>query len=333
MAAAPPPGGVLLLDGGMGHLLKSKGVEQLLPGLKFDELFLAGTLANVQRPELVMTAHREYIDAGAHVITTNSFSCTQWALEKIRKQAYQIELVEAAGKLARQAVAECGRRDVLVAGSLPPLQDSYQSQGLAAFEMQQPQYEVLANALQPHCDLLLCETLSTVTEGAAAASAAAATGLPWWISWTLEDNEAALLRSGEPLARAVAAVAQLPGLQVLLVNCCSPAAVTAALPVLRAAAPGPGVLVGGYANGFATPTSEWLAGGSSSDAPACLPPEEYDSEGLILPEAYAAHAKRWVAAGAAVVGGCCGVGPAHIAAVAEGLGLVGERGAECRCAS
>lgn len=56
-----------------------------------------------------------------------------------------------------------------------------------------------AGTLKPHCDLLLCETLATLTEGLAAASAASASGLPWWISWTLEDSERALLRSGEPL--------------------------------------------------------------------------------------------------------------------------------------
>ena len=156
----------------------------------------------------------------------------------------------------------------------------------------------------------------------------------------------------------MAAVAQLPGLDGLLVNCSSPAAVAAALPVLKAAAP-PGVRLGGYANAFKTTTSggagrgavgecaaatrccrispialaasapphaapDWLAGGSrpgpSSAAAAqpLLPPpaEEYDTaSGLILPEAYARHAQRWVQLGAGVVGGCCGVGPAHIAAI------------------
>jgi len=56
-----------------------------------------------------------------------------------------------------------------------------------------------AGLLKPHVDLLLCETLATITEGVAAGSAAAASGLPWWISWTLEDSQAARLRSGERL--------------------------------------------------------------------------------------------------------------------------------------
>ena len=116
-------------------------------------------------------------------------------------------------------------------------------------------------------------------------------------------------------------MAQVPGLQALLVNCCSPAAVAAALPVLRAAAPSTGVLVGGYANGFQTTTSEWLAGGTSSESIRSLPEEEYDSEGLILPSAYAQHAQQWVARGAGIVGGCCGVSPRHIARIAQALSL------------
>lgn len=56
-----------------------------------------------------------------------------------------------------------------------------------------------AGLLKPHVDLLLCETLATVTEGQAAGSAAAASGLPWWASWTVEDSEGCRLRSGESL--------------------------------------------------------------------------------------------------------------------------------------
>jgi methionine synthase I (cobalamin-dependent) len=57
---------------------------------------------------------------------------------------------------------------------------------------------------------------------------------------------------------------------------------------------------------------EWISGGSSAGT-VSPPAEEYDAQGIILPEAYAQHAKRWIDAGARVVGGCCGVGPAHIA--------------------
>lgn len=58
-------GAVTLLDGGIGHLLKAKGVERLVPGLEYEQLFLAGALANDLAPEAVSEVHRENIAAGA----------------------------------------------------------------------------------------------------------------------------------------------------------------------------------------------------------------------------------------------------------------------------
>ena len=66
----PPPMEVILLDGGMGHLLKQRGL--LVPGLPYDQQFLAGAIANVEAADQIVAAHKEYINAGAEVITTNS---------------------------------------------------------------------------------------------------------------------------------------------------------------------------------------------------------------------------------------------------------------------
>lgn len=85
----------------------------------------------------------------------------------------------------------------------------------------------------------------------------------------------------------------------------------AAVPCLRRLAPA-GVRVGGYANGFRQTTGEWLEGRGKADINDA---GDYDEVGDLLPGAYAAHAASWVRAGAGVVGGCCGVGPAHIESV------------------
>ncbi|GAB4816181.1 hypothetical protein N2152v2_003227 [Parachlorella kessleri] len=189
---------VLVLDGGTGHLLKAKGIEQLVPGLAYDQLFLAGTLANIHQPELVKEVHREYVVAGADVLTTNSFACTSYSLSKIGKACQAAELISSAARLAREVADQAGRQ-VQVAGTLPPLQESYQTHGLPSPDDMQQQYRQIAAALLPHVDLLLCETLATVAEGLAAATVASESGKPWWISWTLEDNLSARLRSGEAL--------------------------------------------------------------------------------------------------------------------------------------
>ncbi|GBF99997.1 hypothetical protein Rsub_12724 [Raphidocelis subcapitata] len=318
---------LLILDGGTGHLLKQWGAA--LPGLPVEQQFLAGVAANETDPQLVVRAHREYVAAGADVITTNSFSATAHSLAKIgRPAAAAPALARAAARNAAAARAAAGRagEGVLIAGSLPPLKESYQSDGLCPHDEAVQQYRDLAEAMAPHVDLFLAETLAAGGEAEAAAEATATLGKPLWVSFTLEDSPAVCLRSGEPLAGAARPLLRHPHLRALLLNCCAPGAVAAALPALRAAAP-PAVRVGAYANGFRTTTSEWLAGGGGGGggggdgaARLELDPREYDAQGLITPEAYARHAVAWARAGASVVGGCCGVGPAHIAAVAAALG-------------
>lgn len=135
------------------------------------------------------------------------------------------------------------------------------------------------------------------------------------MSFTLDDSPAARLRSGEPLADAVAAVtaaASSSRLAAVLLNCSHPEAISAALPLLLSLVP-PGVKVGAYANGFKTTTTQWL-GQRSGDL--TIRDEDYLPSGMITPAACARYALSWRRQGATILGGCCGVGPEHIAAVA-----------------
>lgn len=193
------------------------------------------------------------------------------------------------------------------------------------------EYSSLAAALAPHVDLLLCETMASTAEALAAATAATSCGAPLWVSFTLDDSTQGILRSGERLSYAVAELfnRRVSHIGCVLVNCCSPAAVGAAMPILASAVPDGCCKFGGYANGFKQTTSEWLlnVGASQISGASSNPPVEYDTEGIILPSAYAGHARQWVAEGASVVGGCCGIGPAHIAE------LVKMKGRNCSLAT
>jgi len=150
-------------------------------------------------------------------------------------------------------------------------------------------------SIAPFSDVLLCETMSTVDEGRAAATAAAETGLPVWVSWTLNEKEP-VLRSGESIKDAFEAVEKVCGenLQACLFNCTSPEVITLALPILRDLAPK--LRIGAYANGFCTADS---GEGEYRD----LSPAQYHDE----------FAMKWIASGATIVGGCCGIFPRHIA--------------------
>lgn len=316
-APDPGPGVLTILDGGMGHLLKEWGVS--LPGFPIEQQFLAGVVANETQPEIVQRAHGAYIGAGARCITTNNFVATRYSLAKLGRQGDVAALVTAAARNAAEARQASGTEDeVLIAGSLPPLKESYQTEGLDCYEDMVQQYREIADALAPHVDLFLAETLSTSTEARAAAEATAGLGKPLWLSFSLEDSTAVRLRSREPLLEAIGQVQHHASnhLRALLLNCCAPGAVEAALPELGSLA-GSAIQLGVYANGFKTTTTEWLRPGDPGPQVQVNHADYDPATGVITPAAYARHAAQWQQRGASIIGGCCGVGPEHIRAIAE----------------
>src|SRR5690606_16978628 len=131
------------------------------------------------------------------------------------------------------------------AGCLPPLFGSYAPTLRLPFDETLAIYRRVVAEQAGRVDLFLCETMASAEEALAAATAAAESGRPVWVSWTLADDGAPRLRSGETLADAAKAVAHLP-LAARLVNCSRPEAVDAAFDDLVAL----GGTVGAYANGF-----------------------------------------------------------------------------------
>ncbi len=171
----------------------------------------------------------------------------------------------------------------------------------------EPLYKEQAEILAPHVDLLLCETMSSVAEGKAAARAACHTGKPVWVAWTLHEDRSGRLRSGETIPEAVASLSDLP-VEGFLVNCCAPESVTKVMPLLAESG---ARWIGGYANSFEPVPEDWTLDGAS------------ETDGLLSlrvdldPESYARHCADWLRAGATVIGGCCGIRPAHIAKMRE----------------
>ncbi len=296
MPAAPTiplPDRTVLLDGGMGRELRRRGVTIL------DTIWSANAL--VVAPEAVRQVHEDYIAAGADIITTNSYGVIRGDLAKEGIEHRFAELNDLAGRLAVEARDRSGR-PAAIAGSLPPLRGSYRPDLVGPFEEIEPQYREQAECLLPHVDLFLCETMSSAAEAFAAATAAARTGKPVWVSWTLDEDRSGRLRSGETVAQAAAALGYLP-VSAFLVNCCPPESITAAMPALAAVGRGP---VGGYANTFRAVPRDWTLDGDKPGDGLLPMREDLD------PDAYARHAKGWHEAGARILGGCCGTGPAHI---------------------
>lgn len=294
---------VVLIDGGTGTELRARGVE--VPS-HVTSIWSAKALLDA--PQAVVDVHRAYAEAGADVITVNNYAVTPPLLARAGLEDRLEELTLRAVELAQRARDAAGR-PVRIAGSLPPLETSYRADLVGSDDDILADYRGIAAVLAPRVDLLLCETLSSAREGAAAARAAAETGIPFWLSFTLQGNQVDRLPSGESLETACAAVSQLP-VEAFLVNCCGANLVTRAVATLAE-------LVDRPRGGYAHPADVEL--GEDGEPPAR--PEELRYTPLDE-EGYAAAVSGWLAEGAEIVGGCCHTRPAHVARLRR---LIDER--------
>lgn len=279
---------VILTDGGMGQELVRRSSIPPTP------LWSARVL--MDEPHLVRDLHAEFIEAGAEVITINTYSATPERLER-DGAGDMFEVLQQRGlDLAHEARDKTG--DCAIAGCLPPLFGSYAPALTISFDETVAIYRRVVEQQAQRVDLFLCETMASAQEALAAATAACETGKPVWVSWTLADTGAPRLRSNETIAAAATAIADLP-VAARLVNCSRPEAVDAALLDLVSL----GGTVGAYANGF-TAVDALKHGGTV---------EVLEARRDLGPQSYADFAMGWVESGVGIVGGCCEVGPAHIA--------------------
>jgi len=285
------PDGLILLDGSLG--------QELINRKASGQGVLWSAKALFDAPEVVQAVHEDYIRAGADIIATNSYACIRNNFEPEGLLSRLGEMNRLAAELAQRARDNCGK-PVLIAGSMGPQNGSYRPDLVGSYEETEALYREQAEFLAPHVDFFICETMSCLLEARAAVTAATATGKQVWLSWSIDDSGAAKLRSGESIREAWEDIAD-SGVGAVLLNCSPPEAITRVLPELVSLCDIP---VGAYANAFTPIPEKWDFHGEES-----IPPSRTD----VTPQAYAEHAARWVAAGARIIGGCCEVGPAHIA--------------------
>lgn len=265
-------------------------------------------LALMEGPDWVLEAHTNFIDAGSEIITTNSYALVPFHIGEVRFAEHGQSLADLSGRVAREAATSSSSK-VQVAGSLPPLFGSYRPDLFDTADAPRI-IDPLVEGLAPHVDFWLAETLACIAEAFAVREALTRAGAdqPVWMSFTLADDPAGRLRSGEAVADAVLAAVSL-GAEAVLFNCCSIESITAAIATATSIVP-TNVAVGGYANRFET------AHANTTGANAGL--SEFRTD--VDPLSYSEIVNRWVADGATVVGGCCGIEPAHIAAIKASIG-------------
>lgn len=286
---------ITLLDGGMGQELVARSGDE--------PTSLWSTRVMIDHPGMVRSIHEDYFASGATVATTNTYAghhdrLVRFDLDHLFEALHLRALVEA--HEAR------GQRVARIAGSIGPLTASYRPDLAEPVEIAAPKYAEVARILGPHVDMILCETMSSLAMAEAAALGAEAAGKPIWLSVSVDDHDGARLRSGEPVADLAEVVERHP-VAAVLANCSVPEVMEAALGELR----GLGRPFGAYANGFTH-----ISDGFLTDAPTVAAlTHRHD----LTPEKYGDFAMAWVEMGATIVGGCCEVGPAHIAHLAHRL--------------
>jgi S-methylmethionine-dependent homocysteine/selenocysteine methylase len=274
-----------VMDGATGSELLRRGVAAAAR--------LWGVGALLEASDAVRDLHRDYAAAGSEALTAATFRVAPYSLRSAGFELRASELAVLAIRLAREGSRNAGCK-ALVLASQATLEDCYRPDLVPDDEILRWEHAATAALLaSAGPDAILLETFNTVREARIAAEAAAATGLPVLVSFACAAG--GHLLSGEDLRDAAAAVS-VPGVVAVGVNCTAVQVLPSGLDRI---AEGTGLPLIAYAN------NAWHA----DDAPwlAAVP---------LPPERYAGCALAWVAAGARLVGGCCGTSPAHIAAVA-----------------
>src|SRR5215813_1614318 len=275
----------LLLDAAMGTELERRGVESRLP--------LWSARALLDAPDQVLAVHLENVEAGADVLTANTFRTNRRTLEKEGLGDRAADLTRRAVGLARGAAAGTNRL-VFVVGCLSPVEDCYRPELAPDLTTLETEHQSQARALaEAGVDGLLVETQNSVAELCAAVDAARATGLPV-IASVITDGDGHLL-SGEPIQEAVAALLRRRP-EALGVNCVPARQVEREL--RRIAETAPHARLVAYGN-LGPPVDR----------------ERLHLTDEIAPSDYAELAKDWLDLGARMIGGCCGTTAAHTAAL------------------
>ena len=282
-----------ILDGGMGQELIARAGKATS---------LWSVQALLDTPETVRAVHDEFFAAGADVATTNSYSVLPDRLEKHDLSDRLDDLMILACELAVAARDNHGAG--IVAGGLGPQGFSYQPDKSPHADVAAEAYAYCARLQAPLVDVHILETMSSIDQARGGLMGAGVTGKPVWIALSVDDTDGTRLRSGEPLAD-IAPLLDAFSPAAVLLNCSLPEAIVQGLPTLAAM----GRPCGAYANGFTGISDAFDHIGATVDI--------LKTRSDLGPDTYAEFAGKWIDQGATIVGGCCEVGPAHIAEISK----------------
>lgn len=292
-------GEILILDGAIGTELQRRGAPM-------DSVAWCA-VATRSHPDLLREIHLDYIEAGADIITTNTFSTARHVLEATGLGEETETINRAAVRLARDAVERSGK-DVLIAGSMSSTRPLNEPATRPVGDRVAASYREQALLLKEQgVDVIVAEMLIDIPNSSLVLESAMDTGLPVLAGWSAsldEEGQAAPYQSvrqedeaeytfAELMERGVALGGDVAGVMHSHVDATGPA-----LEALSEQWDGP---LMAYAETGRFEPPNWVFAESTS------------------PEDYADLARKWVDLGASLIGGCCGTTPEHIAALRSAL--------------
>lgn len=291
-------GGVIILDGGTGTELERRGVPM-------DNEAWCGP-ASLDHLAVLEAVHGDYIAAGADIVTANTYASSPLMLEPAGYGDRFEAINRAAIRTAHRARTASGREDVAVAGSLSHMLPIVQ--GTARTDPGwSPSRVDMARALrrlaslhkEEGCDLILLEMMYHPERMAPAFEAALETGLPIWAGFSVRRGSDGRILSFTqerdiPFEEVVQLLADVDVAAAGIMHSASDV-IADALSILRKAYDGPLL---------AYPDSGYFK----------MPHWQFDA--IISPNEFRRFADDWVASGVQVIGGCCGLSPEHIRAIA-----------------
>ncbi len=303
-------GELVIIDGGTGTALQAEGVPM-------DDDAWSGR-ASLEQPEVVQRVHEAYLRAGAEVIIANTFAASRAALQPAGLGSRVAEANQnAVGAALRARETAADGRPVAIAGSMssfcPIAMHGRGAVGADGSGGADPRFPSLADYREQAAlladagvDLIALELMEAPGYARAATLAAAETGLPVWLGISPVRRDDGMLGSdpelgdGDTFDDLVSMLAD-PALAAINVMHAKPEVVPEAIDTIRRHFAGP---IGVYAESGSWAAPNWVFDG--------LNPGEYLQEAI-----------GWAGRGAQLIGGCCGVGPEHIRALAGGLARKG----------
>jgi homocysteine S-methyltransferase len=258
--------------------------------------------ANVTHPAVVREVHADYIEAGADIIIANTFATSALLFNALGRDDELLEIDRAAVAIARDAAKG---HAVAVAGSMSTMRPVVAGSDRTSRQKEWPEAEArrlfrrkAENLAAAGVDLIMMEMMRDTDYSVWASEAALATRLPVWIGISVERHGGKLTGFGredqdfEAVARVLAALKP----EVISIMHTSPNDTDEAIDVLRKYWKGP---IGAYPESGYFKMPEWTF------------------VDIIPPEELVAKSRTWKQKGVTAFGGCCGLGPEHIKALAE----------------